>query len=455
MSRGVAQPAGSVSVDSAPTPTGQAIFPGFDGLRAIAALLVVVVHASFTTGFTTRTAADGSYSSPWGAYTARGEIGVAVFFLISGFLLYRPFVGAHLSGRRAPALGPYLIRRLSRIVPLFWFALVVTVAVLGWHVVHGLPGLLECAFFLQSYRGQWALQGIDQAWTLDIEVAFYLTLPVWAWLVGRRPRTPERQLRVELLSLVGLYLGSVALHAALATQHSGWAEAWHGWLPVWWNLFALGMGLAVVSTWYARQGRTPRWATRTGSATACWLVALFLYWLVSRHLGMSRSPLHGRTVGSDLVEHLFYGLFALFLIMPAIFVPVGRGWVQRFLSCRTMAFLGLVSYGVYLWHQLVIAQLVAWTPWRIFQISLIEFVPTVAVVTVLLAGVTYAVVERPFIARGHDWARRWRERAAGIAPTAADRRATAAVLGQAVADPRAADQVDRPGEPAAVSPDGR
>jgi peptidoglycan/LPS O-acetylase OafA/YrhL len=395
-------------------PAGRVIFAGFDGLRAIAALLVVLVHASFTAGFSTHTAAGGGYSSRWGAYTARGEIGVAVFFLISGFLLYRPFVTAHMSGRRPPALGGYLIRRAARIVPLFWVALAVTVVLEGRHSVNGVAGFLQCAFFLQAYRDHWALQGVTQAWTLDIEVAFYLTLPIWAWLVGRRARSPERQLRVELGSLAGLYLVSVALHALLATQTSGWAAAWHGWLPVWWDLFALGMALATLSTWYADRGRTPRWATLPGSATACWVVALGFYWLVSTHLGFSRSPLHGRTVRSDLAEHFFYGLFALFLLMPAVFVPARRGWVQRLLCSRPMAFLGLVSYGIYLWHQLVIGQLVKHTSWREFQIPVVEFVLVAGAVTVLVSAVTYAVVERPFIARSHDWARRWRERAAGI-----------------------------------------
>ena len=72
-------------------------FPCFDGLRAIAAVLVVMVHTAFGSGFTHRSWA--------GIYTARFEIGVAVFFLISGFLLYRPFAASHIAGASAPAVG--------------------------------------------------------------------------------------------------------------------------------------------------------------------------------------------------------------------------------------------------------------------------------------------------------------------------------------------------------------
>jgi peptidoglycan/LPS O-acetylase OafA/YrhL len=97
-------------------------FPCFDGLRAIAAVSVVVIHTSFVSGLTTR--------SGVGIYTARLEIGVAVFFLISGFLLYRPFAAAHVAGLPSPVLGRFWVRRLLRIVPAYWLALTVTTYVL-------------------------------------------------------------------------------------------------------------------------------------------------------------------------------------------------------------------------------------------------------------------------------------------------------------------------------------
>jgi len=66
-------------------------FPSFDGLRALAALSVLLHHVAFASGITT--------GSRFGPYTARFDVGVAVFFLISGFLLYRPFVAARLAGQ--------------------------------------------------------------------------------------------------------------------------------------------------------------------------------------------------------------------------------------------------------------------------------------------------------------------------------------------------------------------
>src|SRR5262249_30809415 len=152
----------------------------------------------FVTGVTTRPGALG-------AYTARAEVGVGVFFLISGFLLYRPFARAHLSGRPRPPTGPFLVRRALRILPLYWAALVVTLA-LDPVQRPGHPGGLALEFVLgQNYGAEDDVhRGIPQAWSLDIELLFYLLLPVWAAMLARRARSPRRQLRVELAALAGL-----------------------------------------------------------------------------------------------------------------------------------------------------------------------------------------------------------------------------------------------------------
>ncbi len=91
--------------------------------------------------------------------------------------------------------------------------------------------------------------------------------------------------------------------------------------------------------------------------------------------------------------------------------------MRQFLASRPMAFLGLVSYGVYLWHQLVILQLVRHTGWELFRIPVVPFFLAVTAVTVALSALTYRLVERPFIALGHSWARRRRERQAGLSAT--------------------------------------
>lgn len=391
------------------------IFPCFDGLRAIAALLVIVVHVAFQAGVTTRTAA--------GAYTARGEMGVAVFFVISGFLLYRPFVAARFAARGQPEAGGFLIRRFLRIFPLYWVALVVTLVVVSDSQigVHGFGGLVQCLLLVQGYQAEWTMQGLTQAWTLNVEVAFYLSLPLYAWLLGRRQRQPRAQLRVELAAAAGLFAAAKVIHRVMIPVGDGPLDGWNVWLPVWWDLFAIGMALAIVSAWYAHEGRRPGWADVPGFATGCWLAAAFFYWVSSKHAGLPLSPLFDPTVSQDMNRHLYYGLFGLFLVLPAVFGNPARGWVRPLLASRPMAFLGLISYGLYLWHAAVIEVVMRYAGWQLWNAPYLPFFVAVLLGVVAVSTLTYRLVERPCIALSRDWARRWRDRRAGRPPTDADR----------------------------------
>jgi peptidoglycan/LPS O-acetylase OafA/YrhL len=387
------------------------VFPGFDGLRAIAALLVLVVHAGFMSTLTLQ-------SRALGPYVARAEIGVAVFFLISGFLLYRPFVARHLAfadrggGRDRTDAGGFWIRRFLRIVPLYWLVFVISLVVISDKmIVQNIRGLLECLLFVQGYQQSWALQGLSQAWTLDIEVAFYLFVPFYAWVFGRRVRSsPRAQLLLELTGVALLYIAGTLIHWRMIGTNHGWADGWSAWLPVWWDLFAMGMFLAVVSAWYGRQGRHPFWSRLPGSGTVCWLFAAVCYWAASKKIGLPVWPIYTATVRTDLGKHLFYGLFGFFLLLPAVFGPQRRGLVRRFLASRVMTFLGSISYGIYLWHQTVIDVVMYRANLTIWGVSFLALFVPVLLITVALAALTHYLVERPSQNLARSLARQWRNR---------------------------------------------
>ena len=388
--------------------------PGFDGLRAIAALLVVVVHVAGDSGFT--------YRSDLGEYTARGEMGVSVFFLISGFLLYRPFAAAALAGRAGPGIKSYLTRRVWRIVPLYWVALWVTYCFTGWQSVHGVSGLLENMFFLQIYSTHWVFHGITQAWSLCIEVTFYLALPLWAVALRKlderrkRPHDPGAVLRRELIALAFLYVASLLFRWWVVASPSGPTGTARSWLPAWSDHFALGMALAVVGSYVQQTGGLPRalrWITRPGGDLACWLAAAFTFWLVSSQVGLKTAPLYVGGAGTDVARQVLYGLFGFFLLLPAVFGNQQTGLVRRLLKSRPLALIGLVSYGIYLWHQLVIRQLQRWVhSWHELHSPFLLLLVTTVVVTIVISTVSYRFIERPGIAVGHRQLRRARERAA-------------------------------------------
>lgn len=381
--------------------------PCFDGLRAIAALSVVGVHTSFVSGFTTR-------HSVLGAYTARLEIGVAVFFVISGFLLYRPFVLAHFGQRPDPATGPFLQRRFLRIVPAYWVAfLVITYVLHADTVVHGWGSLPIYLGFAQIYMPSHTLTGMTQAWSLCTEVTFYLFIPVWARVV-RGGRDVAAQVRVECIGL-GLLVAESLTFRVIALEHnSRWDRTMTNWLPAYIDLFALGMLLAVLAAWSTARGRSPAWASHRLMPTLSWAAAAVCFVAVS-NLALNRLPIYQPTVANSLLRQGLYGLFAVFLVLPAALGPQHAGTIRRFLQLRVVAFLGAISYGIYLWHEAWIMEFLRWTHDRLFSFPWWELASVVTVLAIASAAASYVIVERP--AQNLRWRR---SRAIDLPPATAE-----------------------------------
>ncbi len=384
-------------------------FPCFDGLRAIAAVSVLLLHAAWVSGFT--------LTSSLGIYTSRLEIGVSVFFLISGFLLYRPFAASHLSGRPSPRIGKFWARRLLRIVPAYWLAL--SVLTYGLHLISmgsGWQGVASHYLFLQIYLPTEAFTGVPQAWSLCTEMSFYLFLPLYALVVGWRRNGPVRQLRREAAGLVVLVAVSFgfrwwALNLPIIVSRHGHlvaacsphcltqpvlASLMVDWLPATLDLFALGMGLAVVSAWVAERGGEPPWLGHRLVPWVSWACAGVAFWGVS-HLGIPRDILYVITPGVNLERQTLYGVFAFFLLVPAVFGPQDRGLVRRLLRSWPVASVGVVSYAVYLWHLNLITEILRWTGTTAHPLPFDQLAPAVFGLSVVVASISYFGLERPVL----------------------------------------------------------
>ncbi len=237
---------------------------------------MLVVHVALLSGLLAR-------NHLLGPYLARTDVGVSIFFLISGFVLYRPFVAARLAGHPFPAVGPFLRRRALRILPAYWVAITVVAFVLKTPKFRSGQNIVEHYLLLHVYdthyishvgSGSFQVTGgpVQQSWSLATEVSFYLFLPLWAWLMARGSRDPRRQVRWEALGVGFLWFASMAIKVwALADHVNANHYGLYGtWLPFRLDEFALGMGMAVGSAWIShRQDRTarpgcggarPRWA---------------------------------------------------------------------------------------------------------------------------------------------------------------------------------------------------
>jgi peptidoglycan/LPS O-acetylase OafA/YrhL len=357
-------------------------------LRALAALLVIGVHTTFVAGFTT--------SNHLGIYTSRLEIGVSVFFVISGFLLYRPFAAAHFGLSRRPVNRTFWSRRLKRIIPAYWLAFIVISYIMhADRIRHGWGSPFIYLGFGQIYFPSHVLTGLSQAWSLCTEMTFYLLLPVWALYMGARSRSPRDQLRLELLGLGALAAFSFAFRIVVLSFPHGYAgEVMPSWLPGYGDLFALGMLLAVVSSWLAAEDRRPAPLWHPALPWVSWGLAAVFFVAVS-NIGLPMLPDQGSPIPQSLARQTLYGLFAFFVVLPAVFGAQERGLVRRSLQLRPIALIGVVSYGVYLWHEAWIEEFRTWSSHPLFHDSLPLMVLTVTALAVAAASVSYAFVERP------------------------------------------------------------
>jgi peptidoglycan/LPS O-acetylase OafA/YrhL len=353
---------------------------------------VVLVHTAFPSGFTSR-------NHFWGPYTARLEIGVAVFFLISGFLLYRPFVAANLGNRPGPAVRPYLKRRFLRIVPAYWVALFFAAFVLHTlnRPIHG-AGIFIYFGFLQIYFRNYALHGISAAWTLCVEMSFYLLLPVYAWGMAKwtRRRPLDARLRYEILGLIGLVAVSVVWKAIVFANPPGQQTGAAMWLPAQLDQFAVGMGLAVASVWWSEHRTEPAILNRRSLPVVSWLLALGAFWAVSTQAGLPLSPVWTATFGQIMVRQVLYIAFALFLLVPAVFGPQDQSSVRRLLRSRPLVGIGLLSYGIYLWHEIFITEVLRWTHQPLFKTPFVTLTLAVIALSLVTALASYVLVEQPF-----------------------------------------------------------
>ncbi len=370
-------------------------FPHFDSLRAIAAMSIVVTHMAAYAGMET----GGTLVGP---YVARLDCGVTIFFLISGFLLYRPFVRARMSGEPQMDTKAYAWRRFLRIAPAYWVALTITVVVLGMGGIFTATGIPRFYGLAQIYDTRTIAGGVSQAWSLAVEVSFYAFLPLWAWLIRRLPSHSKRAvLRTEIAGLALMF--AIALVWKLGFMHYGPNGSVRSTsalliLPAQLDLFALGMGLAVLSVWYQdREGLPALLRPLERFPGLGWLLALAAFVVAARGIGFD--GVFGESVSkAQYIERWYlYAIVALGLLLPAIFGDQTRGVIRRHvLSNRVLMYLGLISYSVFLWHQTVFIQMYRWGiqqhhivhqyfPWVFFGVP----------AAIAIASLSYYLVERP------------------------------------------------------------
>jgi peptidoglycan/LPS O-acetylase OafA/YrhL len=368
---------------------GVARLGGFDGLRGLAAVAVLVLHVSVL-----RLGGHPGMQD----FVAQLQSGVQVFFVISGFVISRPFVVALLDGTPRPNLSRYARRRFVRIFPAYWVALVCAAVFFGAPLSGPRDWLLHL-LLLQTYSSYQFNRGIGIAWTLSVEVSFYVLLPfvfvAVEWLSGRLGAR-----RALVVSLVALLIASCA--AVQWTVASGRTLPTF-WLPFQLPVFVVGMLMCVAAEVALRGGRGRSSVDRLGALLPLWWIAALGCLLLAAHLFGATVVFRAR---HQLGQEVLYGLVAAFAVLPVAFGFERSGLGGRLLEWRPVAYVGAISYGLYLWHN-QLGEFIADHGFgrgsleRTPLLILLALIGVTLAATVAIASVSWFRIERPL-------QRRWR-----------------------------------------------
>lgn len=342
--------------------------PALTGVRALAALLVLATHAAYTTG---------KYTHGYlGLIYSRMEIGVPIFFVLSGYLLFGPWVRAAMTGAPGPSVRRYAWRRFRRIMPAYAVTVLAAFALYHFRTAgpnpgHSWNGLLRNLTLTQIYTDNYLFshlhQGLTQMWSLAVEVAFYAVLPVLAYLL--LVVLCRRQWRPWLLlaGLGGLALISPAWMVLVHTV-DGLPDGAKLWLPGYLAWFVGGMMLTVLA---AMRVRCYGFVV-VPLAVVCYLIA--------------STPIAGEPTTSPsglaqaVVKVAFYAVIATLLVAPPALSD--NGWYSRFLASRPMVWLGEISYEIFLVHLILMEiAMVEILHWPVYTGSM----PVLFVVTLALS----------------------------------------------------------------------
>jgi peptidoglycan/LPS O-acetylase OafA/YrhL len=333
---------------------------GIEGLRAIAATAIVVLHLWWVP-VTAAANSAGSWGWPAMLIDPLNE-GVPMFFVLSGFLLWRPVAAAIVQGRQLPSIRRYARNRVLRILPAYWAVLLASAVILESArvtpatadavdgAIHAPGLLLQDALLVQNFRPDTVSSGISPAWSLAVEVIFYALVPVLALCsLGVAARSAARAWRLlAALAPAGLLLAIGILGKLLSTfvvpgPEAQFVATWHSVIDSSFlthaDLFTFGMVVAVLRV----EHEAGRFSLSGRARSVIDPVLLFFavpflivgFWAIPRYLF------------DPCIALLCAMLLARVVLAPAV---RGPSRLVRVLECRPFVALGHISYSLFLWN---------------------------------------------------------------------------------------------------------
>src|SRR5258708_7142932 len=381
---------------------GQQGIKSLDGLRAVAALMVVSYHII---GVITWSPALGGFNIRfiWQFLAS----GVLLFFVLSGFLLFLPYVRAMLDGRRLPAARRFYENRALRILPAFYVCLFILAAV-HWQEYSPSQNFADIAvhvFFIHDISAQTVFAFDGPFWTLAAEWQFYLLLPLIAWGISRlvaKAAIPAALIGLGVCGFIGLALVYRAV-AGLVVEHMGripaglywWVDRFLritiGYQGKFLEVFGIGMLFAVIYVVVVERRRLPEhllhWIgpglVMSALISAYAIAQLQESGIVSaEYVYTDLRASRWETIAGSGLFGLSYGVLVLGVLLCGPFLRKPFEWTP-------IRYMGLWSFSLYLWHgPAVWGQLPGTAEW-----------PLLARVVVggALSFASYQLIERPVL----------------------------------------------------------
>lgn len=344
--------------------------PGLDLLRIFSALLVIICHSGvyFSIGFSVN------------FVSFAGVIAVEFFFVLSGFLVGKSLIQTVATDNLGKSLKNFYVNRIFRILPLYYFALILTAL-----VTHkAIP--LSCFVFLQNFRGE-DLAFLSPSWSLSVEAWFYfLVPPLFCLLVGvLQGKMPEE---AAVWTAVGaLCFVSFALRAGSAVYLAPqWDEGIRKQIPLRLDSIGIGVALAAMKRYHPESYRG------YFSRPICAVLSVVGIWLTYRFF-CGYLAVDDQFDGSAFCKIFMFSLWPVLCCLLVGFLDstTALDFLNAFSLIRWLSDL---SYGVYL-MQLVVFQLVSvYFVGARFSVSWLGFLGAIALTNVLSA-VTYCLIEKP------------------------------------------------------------
>lgn len=367
---------------------------GLTGIRGLAAMMVLLHHVFALAGPRVLSINLGDWQLTYHWLITVGWMGANVFFVLSGFLLAIPFVGNIEGVGARVAIATYLARRIRRVVPAYWFQIVILAAVLYFTATLPVWQALILHFaFLQNFNQAYAFALNGVYWTLPTEFGYYLLLPIFATLAALFAAHKRAAWLIFSVSLIAFAVAyRVVAYAAVAEASTDKKVFALLQLPGLIDHFAIGMLLAWV---YVRH------AARVSSSQADAVMLTGLIGIVSMMALLDH--VYADYWNGHILIYIGYTITACFIGMLVLGVAMA-GRLSRVLFANSMMLaLGIVSYSLYLWH----LPIQFWTQKLLdhFSVSGDRLWWLVAIsipLSLMAATLSYYWIERPFMPRARS-----------------------------------------------------